>query len=145
MRRRARAVDFDGTLSLLDGLDVETGVGALFGDDRRQQQLAILLTALLRVHRCWVLTANRGYEHITGRLNELLLAHHAAVCEMDDDDAGDGADEAAAGGGDGGGRARSAALFVAHDTVRYVEAGSKIKAIQKIVSVRGYALVTAFR
>lgn len=110
--------DFDGTLSLADGLlQVESGSGSLdrlFGSAERRRTLQLTVGTLLQAGRCYVLTANGMVWRVAEALNALL----------------------ASGGAGRGFEAR----FVLEDTIRYTPAGTKLKTIEEIISSRGFVL-----
>jgi hypothetical protein len=119
--------DFDGTLSLEQGLDdrlikgvksVDPALATLFGDKERQEAIRKLLRPLLEADRCYVLTANIGFAAIALLLN-LLLSR-------------------------GPNPAKTTGLFAVEKTVRYVPSGQKIRAIGKIVEDCGCKLVPTF-
>ena len=136
--------DFDGTLSLQDGLEVPEGatfeqiLSTLFGDAERQQVLRALLSSLLRAERCYILTANPGYVLIARVLNQLLM--QGAQDAMHDAPGGGGG----ASSGRGGSNTSRPQQFVVDHTVRYIRSGEKIRAIQKILRSRGFNLVTTY-
>ena len=124
--------DFDGTLSLEQGLDdrllkgvnsVDPVLATLFGDDERQEALRMLLRPLLEAGRCYVLTANIGFAAIAHLLNLLLARGKGAV---------------------GSPPAKRSGMFAVEKTVRYVPSGQKIRAIGKIIDACGCKLVASF-
>ena len=110
--------DFDGTLSVGDGLlnlghnNMET----LFGGVERRRILRATLGTMVMANQCYVLTANMAYQKVSEVLNELLAAGGA----------GKGFDDA---------------RFAADDTVRFVPAGGKLRALEEIIAARNFVLV----
>lgn len=116
--------DFDGTLTLKDGLLNLAGghdnLTELFGSYERQRMLQRVLGTLLQTGQVYILTANMAHQRVEIVLNTLLAAG-------------------------GGGRAPAGsepARFLADDTVRFVPAGNKLKVLEEIVASRGFALVS---
>ena len=109
--------DFDGTLSLADGLlELEGGsLDKLFGNTERRRVLQLVLGTLLQAGQCYILTANGATWRVAEALNALIATGGA----------GRGFD----------------AKFVLEDTVRYTPAGTKLKVIEEIVTSRGFVLV----
>lgn len=121
--------DFDGTLSLQQGLEqrfvqgassVDPVLATLFGDEARQAALRALMQPLLEARRCFVLTANSGYAAIAHLLN-LLLARG-----MDPN------------------IAAPRVLFAVDKSVLYVPSGQKISRINRIVDASGCKLMASF-
>ena len=111
--------DFDGTLTLQDGLLRVDGGGkieALFGNYERRRTLQAVLGTLLQGGQCYVLTANAMTKRVEEALNALL----------------------ASGGAKPG---MPCARFGVTSTVRYVPAGAKLKEIEAIVAERDFVLV----
>jgi hypothetical protein len=119
--------DFDDTLSLCGGIDLSVNandcdatLARLFGDDARQAALVKLLSALLLQERCFVLTANRGYQMAAHLLNLLLAMRGASNV---------------------GGRH---VHFVADQTVHFTPTGTKVRAVTRLLEARGFRLVAQF-
>jgi hypothetical protein len=119
--------DFDDTLSLCGGIDLSVNandcdatLARLFGDDARQAALVKLLSALLLQERCFVLTANRGYQMAAHLLNLLLGMRGASHV---------------------GGRH---VHFVADQTVHFTPTGTKVRAVTRLLEARGFRLVAQF-
>ena len=119
--------DFDDTLSLCGGIDLSVNandcdatLARLFGDDARQAALVNLLSALLLQERCFVLTANRGYQMAAHLLNLLLGMRGASHV---------------------GGRH---VHFVADQTVHFTPTGTKVRAVTRLLEARGFRLVAQF-
>ena len=113
--------DFDGTLTLADGLLMLEGgsLEKLFGGAERRRALQALLGALLdaEVPRVYVLTANSVLNRVCDALNALL----------------------ASGGAKGKSPTRR---FVMNETVRFAARGTKLPMIEAILSDRGFTLVS---
>ena len=112
--------DFDGTLTLADGLlQLEGGsLERLFGGVERRKALQRLLVALLEARQVYVLTANPVLNRVADALNALLAQ--------------------------GGAKGKSVSgRFQMEDTVRWVARGDKLRVIEAIVAERGYALVNS--
>ena len=112
--------DFDGTLTLADGLlQLEGGsLARLFGGVERRKALQRLLAALLAARQVYVLTANPVLNRVADALNALLTQ--------------DGAKGKTVNG-----------RFQMKDTVRWVAKGDKLRVIEVIVAERGYTLVSS--
>lgn len=164
--------DFDSTLSEQDGLELshcET-VEELFGGAERRKLMATLLRTLLDLRRVYIVTANISIQRIADVLNELLVGavgledYLVAAGSVDGQTRASSAAEDCASGApaadfsdglESGGHARCASAvaasqqkprwFAVDDTVRYVPVGGKVRAIQQIVSSRGFALKTVFK
>ena len=110
--------DFDGTLSLADGLLEVTGgsLDRLFGNQERRRALQQALSTLLIAGQCYVITANGMPWRVAEALNALILSG-------------------------GAGRGTDEAKFVLEDTVRYCPPGTKLKAIEGILAAKGFIAV----
>lgn len=110
--------DFDGTLTLKDGLlQLEGGsLDRLFGGVERRRALQRLLAALLERQQVYILTANPVLNRVADALNALIAS--------------------------GGAKGRSVGgRFHMEDNVRWVARGDKLRALEAIVVERGYVLV----
>lgn len=114
--------DFDGTLSMADGLLQDKGgsLQQLFGGTERRRALQLVVGKILAKKQCYVLTANPWHGRVTEALNALLSS---------------------GGGGIPTSGGAAAPLFTVDDTVRYTPAGTKLKEIEAIIASRGYRLV----
>ena len=133
--------DFDGTLTMADGLlQLEGGsLERLFGKIERRRALQQLLAPLLESQQVYILTANPVIKRVEEALNALVNSN-----------ARPGGDPRAKGGpkpppkqtalqqGNAGGR-----RFAMQDTVRFVPKGTKLATIDAIIKERGFALVGA--
>jgi len=108
--------DFDGTLTLRDGLlslDGKDDLSAVFGSADRRRALQVTLGTLLAAGRCYILTANMAHQRVADILNGLLGSSNSNI----------------------------SARFVADDTVRFAPAGTKLEQLEAIIKQQGFALV----
>ena len=160
--------DFDGTLTLRDGLlnladDGQDDLSVLFGTFERQRALQRLLSALLQAGQVYILTSNMAYTRATGVLNALLASGRSSSCRagsrglctgisagassgMARSSSGsstDGEATRASHGADGrteGPEETHGICFAVDDTVRFVPVGNKLKVLEDIIRARGFAL-----
>ena len=159
--------DFDGTLTLRDGLlnlaDGQDDLSVLFGTFERQRALQRLLSALLQAGQVYILTSNMAYTRATGVLNALLASGRSSSCRagsrglctgisagassgMARSSSGSSTDgEAACASHDADGRTEGpeepqGIRFAVDDTVRFVPVGNKLKILEEIIRARGFAL-----
>ena len=159
--------DFDGTLTLRDGLlnlaDGQDDLSVIFGTFERQRALQRLLSALLQAGQVYILTSNMAYTRATGVLNALLASGRSSSCRagsrglctgisagassgMARSSSGsstDGEATRASHGADGrteGPEETHGICFAVDDTVRFVPVGNKLKVLEDIIRARGFAL-----
>lgn len=159
--------DFDGTLTLRDGLlnlaPGQDDLSVLFGTFERQRALQRLLSALLQAGQVYILTSNMAYTRAAQCLNALLATSRSSISRagsrglctgisagassgMARSSSGSSTDgEAACASHDADGRTEGpeepqGIRFAVDDTVRFVPVGNKLKILEEIIRARGFAL-----